>query len=121
MKFIKTITQAAAITLIAAIGNFLADFLNLPIAGSIAGLILFYLLLQFKAIPENWIKDGANLFIGLMIFFFIPSIVGGMETVRNIDINYFLIMTVVLAGTVTVAFVSGYVAEKIINRSAGDE
>jgi holin-like protein len=121
LKFIKTILQAGLIALIAAAGNFLADFLNIPIAGSIVGLILFYLLLQFRILPENWVKDGANLFVGLMIFFFIPSIVGGMDAIQNMNINYLLIMVIVLGGTITVAFVSGYVAEKITKKSAGEE
>ena len=59
------------------------DF-HLPLAGSIVGLFLFYLLLQFKIVPLTWVEDGANFLLKTMVFFFIPSVVGIMDVASKL-------------------------------------
>ena len=73
---IKLILQLALIMLITFIGTEVLKLLHIPLAGSIVGLMLFFLLLQFKIIPESWINVGADFLLKTMVFFFIPSVVG---------------------------------------------
>ncbi|ATD31533.1 CidA/LrgA family protein [Macrococcoides bohemicum] len=114
-----TLFQILLIILITSVGNFLQQLLHLPIAGSIIGLVLFYILLMTGVVKETWIKSGANLFLTTMIFFFLPSIVGVKNIIGQMDSNFVIFFLLIAFGTVTVAYLSGYIAEKSINRLKG--
>ena len=114
---IKLILQLALIMLITFIGTEVQKLLHIPLAGSIVGLMLFFLLLQFKIVPESWINVGADFLLKTMVFFFIPSVVGIMDVASNITMNYILFFIVIIIGTCLVALSSGYIAEKKIKKS----
>ena len=114
---IKLILQLALIMLITFIGTEVQKLLHIPLAGSIVGLMLFFLLLQFKIIPESWINVGADFLLKTMVFFFIPSVVGIMDVASNITMNYILFFFVIIIGTCLVALSSGYIAEKMLEKS----
>lgn len=120
-KFIKIILQICMIYFITVLGSWIQDTLNIPIAGSIIGLVILFLLLQFKIIKEEWIKDGANLLLSTMIFFFIPSIVGAMNLVDQINAQFIFLIVLVIASTCIVALSSGYIAEKMLKRNDIEE
>lgn len=120
-KFIKIILQICMIYFITVLGSWIQDTLNIPIAGSIIGLVILFLLLQFKIIKEEWIKDGANLLLSTMIFFFIPSIVGAMNLVDKINAQFIFLIVLVIASTCIVALSSGYIAEKMLKRNQIEE
>ena len=103
--------------LITFIGNEVQKLLHIPLAGSIVGLMLFFLLLQFKIIPESWINVGADFLLKTMVFFFIPSVVGIMDVASNITMNYILFFIVIIIGTCLVALSSGYIAEKMLEKN----
>ena len=114
---IKLILQLALIMLITFIGTEVQKLLHIPLAGSIVGLMLFFLLLQFKIVPESWINVGADFLLKTMVFFFIPSVVGIMDVASNITMNYILFFIVFIIGTCLVALSSGYIAEKMLEKS----
>ena len=114
---IKLILQLALIMLITFIGTEVQKLLHIPLAGSIVGLMLFFLVLQFKIVPESWINVGADFLLKTMVFFFIPSVVGIMDVASNITMNYILFFIVIIIGTCLVALSSGYIAEKMLEKS----
>ena len=114
---VKLVLQLALILLITYIGTEVQKLLHIPLAGSIVGLILFFLLLQFKIIPESWIDVGANFLLKTMVFFFIPSVVGIMDVASDITLNYVLFFIVIIIGTCVVALSSGFIAEKMVGKS----
>ncbi|MEX6013717.1 CidA/LrgA family protein [Mammaliicoccus sciuri] len=120
-KFIKIILQICIIYFITVLGSWIQETLNIPIAGSIIGLVILFLLLQFKIIKEEWIKDGANLLLSTMIFFFIPSIVGAMNLVDQINAQFIFLIVLVIASTCIVALSSGYIAEKMLKKNHIEE
>lgn len=113
---VKLVLQFALILLITYIGTEVQKLLHIPLAGSIVGLILFFLLLQFKIIPESWIDVGANFLLKTMVFFFIPSVVGIMDVASDITLNYVLFFIVIIIGTCVVALSSGFIAEKMVGK-----
>lgn len=113
---VKLVFQLALILLITYIGTEVQKLLHIPLAGSIVGLILFFLLLQFKIIPESWIDVGANFLLKTMVFFFIPSVVGIMDVASDITLNYVLFFIVIIIGTCVVALSSGFIAEKMVGK-----
>ena len=52
-----------------------------------------------------------------MVFFFIPSVVGIMDVASNITMNYILFFIVIIIGTCLVALSSGYIAEKMLEKT----
>ena len=50
----QTTTTTRIIIVITYIGTEIQKIFHLPLAGSIVGLFLFYLLLQFKIVPLTW-------------------------------------------------------------------
>ena len=114
---IKLILQLVLIMLISFIGTEVQKLLHIPLAGSIVGLMLFFLLLQFKIVPVSWINVGADFLLKTMVFFFIPSVVGIMDVASNITMNYILFFIVIIIGTCLVALSSGYIAEKMLEKS----
>lgn len=120
-KFIKIILQICMIYFITVLGSWIQETLNIPIAGSIIGFVILFLLLQFKIIKEEWIKDGANLLLSTMIFFFIPSIVGAMNLVDQINAQFIFLIVLVIASTCIVALSSGYIAEKMLKKNHIEE
>ncbi|MEJ7208799.1 CidA/LrgA family protein [Staphylococcus capitis] len=113
---VKLVLQLALILLITYIGTEVQKLLHIPLAGSIVGLILFFLLLEFKIIPESWIDVGANFLLKTMVFFFIPSVVGIMDVASDITLNYVLFFIVIIIGTCVVALSSGFIAEKMVGK-----
>lgn len=116
MKIIRVIAQIILIYCITRIGNWIQQLFHIPIAGSIIGLVLFFLLLQLKIVRVNWIKDGANFLLATMVFFFVPSVVGVMDVITDLDLNFIVFFILLVIGTVLVALSSGIVAEKMTMR-----
>ncbi|MGK9287632.1 CidA/LrgA family protein [Staphylococcus warneri] len=113
---LKLFVQIILILLISYIGTEVQRLLHIPLAGSIVGLLMFYLLLQFKIIPVSWVDEGANFLLKTMVFFFIPSVVGVMNVASDITLNYILFFLIIILGTCLVALSSGYIAETLVKR-----
>ena len=112
-KIITVLIQVLVIMGITYLGNVIQRYMHIPIAGSIVGLLLFFLLLQFKVIPEKWVNEGSN--------FFLPSVVGIMDVVPMINLNFILFFSMILLGTCCVALISGFIAEKMVkNKQDGN-
>lgn len=113
---LQLFVQIILILLISYIGTEVQRLLHIPLAGSIVGLLMFYLLLQFKIIPVSWVDEGANFLLKKMVFFFIPSVVGVMNVASDITLNYILFFLIIILGTCLVALSSGYIAETLVKR-----
>lgn len=113
-KVSKVLLQVLLIMGITYIGNVIQNVLHIPIAGSIVGLLVFFLLLQFKIIPSKWVNEGSNFFLTTMVFFFVPSVVGVMDVVSDINLNFILFFSMIILGTCCVALISGFIAEKMV-------
>lgn len=119
-KIAKIILQICLIMLITQAGNLIQRTFHIPLAGSIIGLILFFCLLQTGVVRASWINEGANFLLTTMIFFFLPSIISLKDVIGNINSSYIIFFILIAVGTVLVAFVSGYIAEKLtISRKEG--
>lgn len=116
---LQLFVQIILILLISYIGTEVQRLLHIPLAGSIVGLLIFYLLLQFKIIPVSWVDEGANFLLKTMVFFFIPSVVGVMDVASDITLNYILFFLIIILGTCLVALSSGYIAETLVKRDDG--
>ncbi|WP_042421005.1 CidA/LrgA family protein [Geomicrobium sp. JCM 19038] len=80
MKVVKDFSflllQLAVLVLFYFIGMMMSSWIPFPIPGSVIGMLLLLLCLQFKVIKIQWVKKGATLLIVHMPLLFIPILAG---------------------------------------------
>lgn len=82
----------------------LTSFLHIKLPPAILGLVLFAIFLVKGWIKEEWIKDISNFLINNMAMFIVPFI-GGLVIHKNILINNWLVILLVIFLTTTFTIV----------------
>lgn len=120
MKIVKSIVQIGFLYFLLLIGNSIARLLHLPIPGSIIGLVLLFLLLQFHIIKLEWIELGAALLLSELLLFFIPSAIGVIDYDVLFGVQGMKVVLVIVGSAIIVMFVTGYTAQWLGRRKKGD-
>lgn len=93
------------------LGVILQISLNLPIPGTVLGLILLFLGLYSGIIKVEMIEDMCELLISHMSFLFIPAGVGLITSFNLLSGNIIKFSLIILFSTVIVWVVTGYVVK----------
>lgn len=120
MKIVKSIVQIGYLYILLLIGNTIARLLHLPIPGSIIGLVLLFLLLQFHIIKLEWIELGAAVLLSELLLFFIPSAIGVIDYHALFGLQGMKVVLVIVVSAIVVMFVTGYTAQWLEQRKKGD-
>lgn len=94
MKYLKQFGMILAVT---CIGEFLKNLIPLPIPGSIYGLLILFMLLFFKVIRLDQVKEAGEFLIEIMPLMFIPAAAGlisSWEQIRGMVIPLCVIIPV---------------------------
>ena len=94
------------------VSQFIKNIINIP--GSILGIIILFLLLQFKIISEEKIKDVADFLLGNMGIFFIPAGVSLIQSLGLIKENAILLLSCIILINIAVMIGSGKSVEFMI-------
>ena len=119
MNFIKITLQIALLAFFLSIGNLITKHLHIPIPGSIVGLIILFLLLQFKVIKVEWVEKGASWMLAELLLFFIPAAAGVINYQQSIGSQLGKLLVVIFLSTLTVLAFTGLTAEFIVKRGKG--
>ena len=95
------------------LGDVISNFLKLPIPGSIVGLVLLFLCLYFKIIPERFIKEGAGFVLVILPLFFIPATVGIIQYPDFLSGKGVLLIVLIMVSTFLTMIVAGYTSQRI--------
>ena len=119
----KLFNQLALILGIWSIGEYVSSFLQniIVIPGNIIGMILLFLLLQFKIIKLDKVNEIGDLLINNMAIFFVPA---GVSLIRSLDLisdNIFVLLMTIFFSTIAVMYITGFVVEKMINNKPKEE
>ena len=109
IKVIQTILQIVLLIIISFIGNVLHTFLNIPLPGSIIGLILLFILLSLHIIPSSWIDRGAGFLLAILPVLFIPTMVVDYPTLFSF--KGIALVIIILISTLLTMVVSGKISE----------
>lgn len=120
MKIVKSIVQIGYLYILLLIGNTIARLLHLPIPGSIIGLVLLFLLLQFHIIKLEWIELGAAVLLSELLLFFIPSAIGVIDYHALFGVQGMKVVLVIVVSAIVVMFITGYTAQWLERRKKGD-
>ncbi|MNW32045.1 Antiholin-like protein LrgA [compost metagenome] len=121
MKIIPLFLQLALLTAFYGAGLLLQMLTELPIPGSIFGLLLLFAALKLHIVPENWVIHGATFLQKYIPLFLVPATVGGM--------NYFHVFTgggqwlicIVIFSTLLTMVLSGKVTQWIAKLTSNSE
>ncbi|QDP99738.1 CidA/LrgA family holin-like protein [Lysinibacillus fusiformis] len=120
MKIAKSLVQIGYLYILLFVGNSIARILHLPIPGSIIGLVLLFLLLQFHIIKLEWIELGAGLLLSELLLFFIPSAIGVIDYDALFGVQGMKVVLVIVVSAIVVMLVTGYTAQWLEQRKKSD-
>ncbi|PWU66850.1 MULTISPECIES: CidA/LrgA family protein [Gracilibacillus] len=116
MKYILVPAQISMLFLFYYIGEWIQDLFSLLIPGSIIGMLLFFLLLQVKAIRVHWIEKGIDLLLKDMPIFFVPVTVGIVEYLDFLNGKGILILPIAFVSTLIVTVITAIISQKILHK-----
>lgn len=120
-KMKQTLPQIGWLLAFWLIGEIIAHVFGWAIPGSIIGMILLTLALEFKIIKLSQVEDVSDFLIRNMAFFFVPPGVGLMVNLELIADNWFAIIMATILSTILVLVVTGLVAQIGRSKSAKTE
>ena len=114
----KVFNQLAIILGIWAVGEYISSMISgfVLIPGSIVGMILLFLMLQFKIISIESIDSISGFFLDNMALFFVPA---GVSLIKSMDLikqNRILLVLAIFVTTVIVMWCTGIVVEIMMKR-----
>lgn len=87
--------------------------MNLPLPGSIIGLIILLLLLLFKIIPKEFVADGATFLLSVLTLLFIPATVGVINYPELLSLHGVVLVIIVVLSTIFAIGVTGKFAQRM--------
>lgn len=116
----KLYVQLMIIFMISLVGEGISSVFHLPVPGSIIGLVLLFLALQFKLLRLRHISMVGNFFLANMTILFLPPAVGIMDKFQVIAPYLLPIILIVLGAIVLNVCVIAVVVQLIKTRFEGD-
>ena len=98
---------------------FIKDMLSIP--GSIIGMVLLFLALQFKIIGLNQIEEVSNFFLDNIAFYLVPAGVSLINSLEIIKDNLFLFLVVIFVSTFIVMYTTSLVVQNLITKKENKE
>ncbi|HFI0150217.1 TPA: CidA/LrgA family protein [Streptococcus suis] len=116
----KLYVQFMIILIFSFLGEAVSSLFHLPIPGSIIGLILLFLALEFKMIRLRHINTVGNFLLANMTILFLPAAVGIMERFDAIK-NFLLPIVLIIFGAIFLnILVIGLVVQFVKRQFEGD-
>ena len=114
----KIFNQLGIILGIWAVGELISSLLSniITMPGTIIGMIILFLLLQFKIMKEETIKDVADFLLGNMAIFFVPAGVSLINSLGLITENMLVLLLSGTVATIKIMIVTGKIVEIMINK-----
>lgn len=116
----KLYVQLMIIFMISLVGEGISSVFHLPVPGSIIGLVLLFLALQFKLLRLRHISMVGNFLLANMTILFLPPAVGIMDKFQVIAPYLLPIILIVLGAIVINVCVIAVVVQLIKTRFEGD-
>ena len=110
----KYLMQFGIIIGLSLVGEVLNTVVPLPVPSSVWGMVLLFVLLCLKIIKFDQVQDAADFLLSIMTVMFVPvgaSLITSFPAIKDEIIGIFII---IIISTVVCFFVTGKVAQKII-------
>jgi len=115
-RVVRIIVQIGILNIFYYMGVGIVALLHVPLPGSVIGLLLLALSLNFKIIKVEYIQDGASFLIGILTLFFIPATVGIIDYPELMSTTGLFIILAVIASTLIAIYLTGVLTQLIEKR-----
>lgn len=112
----KLLRQLCIILVIYYAGEFIHKLLNIPIPGSVIGMIILFLCLYTKIIKLEMIEDISKFLLDHLSFFFLPAGVGLIASMDVFRANWLAILGICFIVTIIVMVVTGHTVQFLKRR-----
>ncbi|MFJ3389750.1 MULTISPECIES: CidA/LrgA family protein [unclassified Lysinibacillus] len=112
-RVVRIIVQIGILNIFYYMGVGIVALLHVPLPGSVIGLLLLALSLNFKILKVEYIQDGAGFLIGVLTLFFIPATVGVIDYPELFSTTGLLIILAVIASTLISIYVTGLLSQMV--------
>ncbi|MET3211616.1 UNVERIFIED_CONTAM: holin-like protein [Paenibacillus sp. PvR008] len=116
-KIVKIAAQLALLYVFSYFGELLHNWLDLPIPGSITGLLLLLLALCTRILPVRWIEVGAGFLLAYLPFLFIPANVGVMNYASLLSGTGVLMLVIIVVSTLMTLLAAGLTGHWLNHRA----
>ena len=96
-------------------GILLSKILHLPLPGTIASLLLLFLMLQFKVLKLEKIENAGNFLLLNMTIFFMPPTVKIIDSYELLEKDLFKIIVIIIVSTFLTMGITGKVVQLMID------
>lgn len=111
MKYLK---QFVIILLITFVGEMLNYFLPFPVPGSIYGLVILFLCLEFGMIKAEHIQETAMWLVEMIPLMFVPAGVGLLKSWGALQPILWQVALITVVSTIVVMVAAGRITQRII-------
>nr|WP_307776685.1 CidA/LrgA family protein [uncultured Cetobacterium sp.] len=115
------IGEFAIIIGITCVSSILSKFMPIPIPGPVIGIVLLFILLNYKILKVDDIKNATNLMLTNLAFLFLPPGVGLLNSIDVLANSWHKLFFVVIVTTIITIVVTGWTVQFIIKRKEGSE
>ncbi|WP_066158939.1 CidA/LrgA family protein [Halalkalibacter krulwichiae] len=116
MKIASIICHVVILSIFYGGGVAIQRWLDLPIPGSIIGMLLLFLALLSKVLPVRFIEEGSALLLKHMPLLFLPVTVGILQFLDVFAGSGILLILITLISTIMVMMISSLIGQKLIKR-----
>ena len=113
------IGEFAIIIGITCISSIFSKFIPIPIPGPVIGIFLLFILLNYKILKVENIKNATNLMLTNLAFLFLPPGVGLLKSIDVLANNWHKLFFVVITTTIITIIITGWSVQFLINRKEG--
>lgn len=117
MTFLKGIVQVGILYVFYLLGAALQKLLDLPLPGSIIGMILLLTALALKIVKANWVVLGAKYLLAILPLLLVPATIGVMKYPALFTGKGVLIFLMVIVSTIITIVVTARTSQYLEKRA----
>ncbi|MEA4973179.1 Antiholin-like protein LrgA [bioreactor metagenome] len=116
----KYLMQFGIIIGLSLLGEVLHSAIPLPVPSSVWGMVILFILLCLKVIKLEQVEHAADFLLSIMTVMFVPVGAGLITSYPAIKNDIIGIFVIIIISTVVCFFVTGKVAQFIINKKSNE-
>ncbi|SFE95427.1 CidA/LrgA family protein [Alteribacillus iranensis] len=121
MEVIRVLLHVGILYLFYYFGMWLQQWLNLPLPGSIIGMLMLFLFFYTRVLRPDWVERGSQLLISHMPLLFLPATVGVISYLNLFAGVGLWLLVISLVSTILVMALSGWTVQLLTHRRARHE
>ncbi|TDG00778.1 CidA/LrgA family protein [Paenibacillus piri] len=117
---LKTVFQIILLIVISQLTDAFVRWMQLPVPGSIVGIVVLFALLKLNILRLEWIELGSKWLLAEMLLFFIPATVGIVNYKSLVVHSGLPIAVTIICSTAAVMLCSGLIGQRLSARKEGE-